>query len=108
MSNINEAIIRSKIKEILSEETKKIRREDYNKIQYKIEEFENQLIETVKELRKVNDSMPEGLKLICNNRLKNVTENLNNSHSLIKQLKNKIKEHKKMSYKSNQIDEKNK
>ena len=67
MSNINEAIIRSKIKEILSEETKKIRREDYNKIQYKIEEFENQLIETVKELRKVNDSMPEGLKLICNN-----------------------------------------
>ena len=30
MSNINEAIIRSKIKEILSEETKKIRREDYN------------------------------------------------------------------------------
>ena len=52
--------------------------------------------------------MPEGLKLICNNRLKNVTENLNNSHSLIKQLKNKIKEHKKMSYKSNQIDEKNK
>lgn len=106
MLNIDEILIKNKIKEVLSEETKKIRREDYNKIQYKIDEFENQLIETIKELRKVNDSMPENLKFVCNNRIKNITENLNSSHNLIKQLKNKIKEHKKMSYKSNQVDEK--
>jgi hypothetical protein len=108
MPIINETLIKNKIKEILSEETKKIRREDYNKIQYKLEEFENQLIESIKELRKVNDSMPENLKFLCNNRIKSITENLNNSYNLIKQLKNKIKEHKKMSYKSSQIDEKNK
>jgi hypothetical protein len=108
MPIINETLIKNKIKEILSEETKKIRREDYNKIQYKLEEFENQLIESIKELRKVNDSMPENLKFLCNNRIKTITENLNNSHILIKQLKNKIKEHKKISYKSSQIDEKNK
>jgi hypothetical protein len=108
MPIINETLIKNKIKEILSEETKKIRREDYNKIQYKLEEFENQLIESIKELRKVNDSMPENLKFLCNNRIKTISENLNNSHNLIKQLKNKIKEHKKISYKSSQIDEKNK
>jgi hypothetical protein len=103
MENINEKLILNKIKEILYEDTKKIRREDYNKIQFKIEEFENQLVETIKELRKVNDSMPEGLKVISKSRIKTVSENLNNTHNIIKQLKNKIKEHKKM---SNQVVEK--
>lgn len=108
MQNINESLIRNKIKEILLEETKKIRREEYNKIQFKIEEFENQLVETIKELRKVDDSMPEGLKTLSDGRIKNISENLIKTHNLIKQLKNKIKEHKRMSHSSNQIDEKNK
>jgi len=101
MQNINEELIKNKVKQILSEETKKIRREDYNKIQFKLEEFENQLIESIKELRKVDDSMPEGLKLLTNARMKNILEHLNNSHNITKQLKNKIKEHKKMSNNSN-------
>ena len=92
MQNINESLIRNKIKEILLEETKKIRREEYNKIQFKIEEFENQLVETIKELRKVDDSMPEGLKTLSDGRIKNISENLIKTHNLIKQLKNKIKE----------------
>ena len=37
MQKIDESLVRNKIKEILLEETKKIRREEYNKIQFKIE-----------------------------------------------------------------------
>jgi hypothetical protein len=108
MQPIDESLVRNKIKEILFEETKKIRREEYNKIQFKIEEFENQLVETIKELRKVDDAMPEGLKTLSVGRVKNISENLIKTHNLIKQLKNKIREHKKMSHSSSQIDEKNK
>lgn len=108
MQKIDESLVRNKIKEILLEETKKIRREEYNKIQFKIEEFENQLVETIKELRKVDDSMPEGLKTLSDGRIKNISENLIKTHNLTKQLKNKIREHKKMSHSSNQIEEKNK
>jgi len=108
MQNIDESLVRNKIKEILFEETKKIRREEYNKIQFKIEEFENQLVETIKELRKVDDSMPEGLKTLSDGRIKNISENLIKTHNLTKQIKNKIREQKKMSHSLNQIEEKNK
>lgn len=94
------------VRDILSEETKKVRREDYNKVQFKIEELENQLMETIKELRKLEDSIPEGLKTISNGRMKNLSVGLTNAHSTIKQLKHKIREHKKMAFQPTQVEEK--
>jgi DNA-binding HxlR family transcriptional regulator len=106
IKKINEEVVMEAIRNILSEETKRVRREDYNKVQYKLEELENQLIETVKELRKVEGSIPEGLNTLCGGRVKNISQSLSDAHKNVKQLKEKIKEHKRIRYQSNQIEEK--
>lgn len=102
----NEEFIMSTIREILSEETKKVRREDYNKVQYRLDELENQLFETIKEFRKVEDCVPEGLKTISNGRVKGISQCLMDAQKNLKQLKEKIKEHKKIRYQSTQVEEK--
>ena len=109
MSNItiNEEMVRNVIKNILEEETSKVNRNDYGKVQFKMEELENQLVETIKELRKVEDSIPDGLKTLSGNRLKSISSSLYGAHNTLKQLKNKVKEHKKSTY-QRQVDEKKK
>ena len=104
---INEEIVLNVIKNILAEETSKVNRNDYGKVQFKMEELENQLVETIKELRKVEDSIPDGLKTISGNRLKSINSCLNDAHNTLKQLKNKVREHKKSTYQQ-QVDEKKK
>lgn len=86
------------IRKILLEETSKVKRNDYNKIQYKMDELEIQIIETIKELRKFEDSIPDGLKTISNGRVKTISENLLNAQNTLKTLKSKIREHKKNTY----------
>ena len=63
---LNEEMVIGVIKNILEEETSKVNRNDYGKVQFKMEELENHLIDTIKELRKVEDSIPDGLKTISN------------------------------------------
>lgn len=92
-------------KKVISEETSKVRREEFNKVQFKIEELQNSLNETMKELRKLDDCVPDGLKTVCNGRLNKISTNLQSSHALINQLKSKIKEYKKQTY-SQQIEQK--
>ena len=67
---ITESIVVNILNDILLEESSKINRNEYNKVQFKIEELESQMVETVKELRKLEDSIPIGLKNISTNRLK--------------------------------------
>jgi len=104
---INEEIVLNVIKNILEEETSKVNRNDYGKVQFKMEELENQLVETIKELRKVEGSIPDGLKTISNNRLKSINTCLIDAHYTLKQLKNKVREHKKSTYQQ-QVEEKKK
>lgn len=106
MNKINEEVVLETIRNILSEETRRVRREDYNKVQFKLDELETQMIETVKELRKVQDSVPEGLSTLCMGRMKNISQSLSDAQKNLKQLKEKIKEHKKSRFQSTQIEEK--
>lgn len=109
MSNkiISENTVKSILQQILSEETSKVKRDDFNRVQFKIDEFQNSLNETIKELRKLEDSIPGGLKTISNGRLSTASSNLSNVQKVISQLKDKIKQHKKLTYKQ-QVDEKGK
>lgn len=104
-------ITENKIKDILNkvllEETSKVRRDDYNRIQYKIEELQNSLNETLKEFRKVSDSLPDGLKTISNGRISGISSSLSNAQKLIAQLKDKIKQHKRSTF-SHSVEEKKK
>lgn len=105
----NNVIIENKVKEVLerllNEETSKVKRDDYSRIQFKMEELQNSLGDTLKEFRKLDDSIPGGLKTITNGRLTGISNNLSNAQKLISQLKEKIRQHKKNTY-TQQMDEK--
>jgi phage-related protein len=104
---ISENDVKKILDEILNEEVSKVKREDYNRTQYKIEELENSLSETIKEFRKLQETIPEGLKSVANGRINGISSNLTSAQDLISQLKNKIKKHKKSIY-TQQVDEKKK
>jgi hypothetical protein len=61
----------------------------------------------MKEFRKLEDSIPNGLKTISNGRVSSISTNLSNAQKLITQLKDKIKQYKKSSF-TQQVDEKKK
>lgn len=104
---ITENQVKGILDKILLEETSKVRRDDYNRVQYRIEELQNSLNETMKEFRKLNDSLPDGLKTVSNGRVSGVSSSLSNAQKLIGQLKDKIKQHKKSTF-SQQVEEKKK
>lgn len=104
---ITENIVKGLLHQVLKEETSKVKREDFSRVQYKIEELQNSLNDTVKELGKLESSIPEGLKTVSNGRVKGISDNLSNAQKLITQLKDKIRQHKKRTF-SQQVDEKKK
>jgi hypothetical protein len=103
---IKEEDILPLIKNILSEEVSKGNRNDYGKVQFKMDELETQLNETIKELRKLQDSMPDGLKTISSGRVKTINDNLSNAQNTLKVLRNKIKQHRKSNYHQNIVEKK--
>lgn len=104
---ISEVKVNEVLQQILSEETSKVKREDFTRVQFKVEELQNSLSETMKEFRKLEDSIPNGLKTISNGRVSGISSNLSNAQKLITQLKDKIKQYKKSSF-TQQVDEKKK
>ena len=75
-SLISEEIVKNMVQELLSEETSKVKRDDFNRVQYKVEELQNSLGETIKELRKLEDSIPNGLKTLSGARVNSISINL--------------------------------
>lgn len=106
-SLISEEIVKNIVYGLINEETSKVKRDDFNRVQYKIEELQNSLSETMKEFRKLEDSIPGGLKTLSNGRINGIASNLSDAQKLITQLKDKIRQHKKSAY-SQQVDEKKK
>jgi hypothetical protein len=104
---IAENIIKDVLKKVLNEEASKVNRQDFSRVQFKIEELQNSLNETIKELRKLEDSIPDGLKTITNGRISGISSNMSNSQKLLTVLKEKVKQHKKSLFTQN-IDEKKK
>jgi predicted nucleic acid-binding Zn-ribbon protein len=105
--NLNENKVKEVLNKILLEETSKVKREEFSRVQYKIEELENSLSETFKELRKLEDCIPSGLKTVTNGRVSGISSNLNDAQKLISQLKEKIRNYKRSLY-SQQVEEKKK
>lgn len=104
---ISENKVKEVLLQVLSEQTSKVKREEYNRLQFKMDELQNSLNETLKEMRKLEDSIPDGLKTVCGGRVNGISTNLSSAQKLLSQLKEKIKSHKKSLY-STQIEEKKK
>lgn len=102
---ITESQIKDLLHKVLSEGASKVSRQEFSKVQFKMDELQNSLNETVKELRKLDDSIPSGLKTISNGRITTISNNLSNAQKVITQLKDKVKQYKKTLY-TQQIEEK--
>ena len=106
-SNILEEQIKNMLNKVLMEETSKVSRQDFSRVQFKIEELQNSLNESVKDLRKLQDFIPKGLETVTKSRLSQISNNLYNTQKLLSILKDKIRHHKRVVY-SSSIDEKKK
>ena len=102
---ISENQIKDALNKVLVEQTSKVSRQDFHRVQFKIEELQNSLNETLKELRKLEESIPTELKTITNNRIFGISSGLQNSQKILFQLKEKVKRHKRLSF-SQQVVEK--
>jgi hypothetical protein len=92
---------------LLNEEISKVSRQDFSRIQFKIEELQNSLNETMKEFRKLQDSMPNGLKNITNKRILSISSYLIGAQGNIMKLKDAVRMYKRKIY-MQQIEEKKK
>ena len=92
---------------LLNEEVSKVSRNEFSRTQFKIEELQNSLNDTLKEFRKLQESLPEGLKNISNKRLMLISQYLIGAQGNIIKLKSIIRSHKKKLY-LQQVEERKK
>lgn len=104
---ITENQVKNILDKILMEDTSKVSRNEFSKVQFKIEELQNSLNETVKELRKLEDSIPGGLQTLTKSRVSVISSNLTNSQKILSILKDKVRQYKRSLYAQN-IEEKKK
>jgi hypothetical protein len=102
---LTENQVKNVLDKILMEETSKVSRNEFSRVQFKIEELQNSLNETVRELRKLEDSVPTGLQNLTKSRISMISSNLLNSQKLLVVVKEKIRNYKKSLY-SQTIEEK--
>lgn len=104
---ISEEQVKNILNQLLNEGSSKVKREEFNRVQFKIEELQNSLNETLKEFRKLDDCIPNGLRGVCNGRVSGISSNLQNAQKMLLQLKDKVRQHKKTIY-TQSIEEKKK
>jgi hypothetical protein len=104
---ITENQVKDILEKVLMEQTSKVSRNEFSRVQFKIEELQNSLNETVKELRKLEDSIPSGLQTLTKSRVSMISSNLTNSQKLLSIVKDKIRNYKRSLYSQN-IEEKKK
>jgi len=104
---ISENIVKSVLDQLLNEEVSKVKREEFSRVQFKMDELQGSLNETIKEFRKLQDSIPDGLKTVTNGRINGIGSGLVNAQKLLSQLKDKVKSHKRSVF-TQQVEEKKK
>jgi len=104
---ITEEDVKKVLNELLTEEVSKVSRQDFSRTQFKIEELENSLMETIKEFRKLQESIPNGLKNVTTKRTALISSYLIGAQGNISKLKDIIRSYKRKFY-SQQVEEKKK
>jgi len=94
---ITEKQVKLIIDKILNED--KVKREDYNRTQFKIDELESSVKESLKEFRKMNEMIPSSLKPVLNGKVNELSTHLNDALKVLDDMKVKLKKHKTKTYK---------
>jgi uncharacterized membrane protein YheB (UPF0754 family) len=103
---INENVVKNILDKLISEEVSKVQRHEFNRVQFKIEDLQNSLNDTIRELRKLNDSIPNGLKTLTSGRMTNIEQNLISTQKTIIELKEKVKQQRKKLYTQQVVEKK--
>ena len=104
---ITEEEVKKVLDQLLTEEASKVSRQDFSRTQFKIEELQNSLGETLKEFRKLQDSTPNGLKNATNKRMVAISSYLIGAQGNLIKLKDAVRSYKRKIY-AQQVDEKKK
>jgi hypothetical protein len=95
---ITEEDVKKALNAILNEEMSRVSRQDFSRTQFKLEELQNSLNETYKEFRKLQDSMPNGLKNVTNKRMYSISSYLIGAQGNIVKLKDLLRSQKRKFY----------
>lgn len=80
---------------LLNEEVSRVSRQDFSRVQFKIEELQNSLNETLKEFNKLQSSTPSGLKNATNKRMMAISSYLIGAQGNILKLKDVVRQYKR-------------
>ena len=106
---ITEEQVKKVLENILTEDMSRVSRQDFSRIQFKIEELENSLDQTINEYRKLQIGVPAGLKTLTNSKLQSIASYLGGIQRDISKLKESVKLYKrKMYYQQIEMQEKKK
>ena len=95
---LTEGQIKEIVNNVVNESNNKISRHEFSKVQFKLDDLNGAIQDAQKELRKLDDSVPNGLKNITNKKINEINTNLSNVKTLITSLKSKIYQIKKQNY----------
>jgi len=107
MELITEEQIKDALNKVLLSESSKVKREDFNRVAFKIEELQNSLNETIKDLKKLESSIPPQLKTLTQGRVGSIGSHLGEAQQITSKLKEKVFTQKRKSF-TRKIEEKKK
>ena len=92
---ITEDQVKKVLDNLLSEEMKKVSRQDFSRTQFKIEELQNSLNETLKDYRKLHATLPAGLQGVTRAKLISIGNHLSQTQGEITKLKEGVTNYKR-------------
>ena len=95
---VTEEQVKKILDSLLSEQVKRISRQEFSRTQFKIEELQNSLNETLKDYRKLHASLPTGLQSITKSKLISIGNYLGQAQGEINKLKEGITNYKRKTY----------
>lgn len=95
---ITEEQVKEVLNNLLAEQMKKVSRQDFSRTQFKIEELQNSLNETLKDFGKLRASVPAGLETPTKSRIASIGNHLFAAQTELNKLKSGVYNHKKKMY----------
>jgi len=95
---ITEEQVKKILDNVLAEEMTRVSRQDFSRTQFKIEELQNSLNETIKEFRKLQNGIPMGLQTTTNSKISSIASSLGNIQRDVNKLKESVRTYKRKMY----------
>ena len=96
--SITEEQVKEVLENLLSEQMKKVSRQEFSRTQFKIEELQNSLNEAVKDFGKLQSGLPSGLQTLSKSRMMSIGMQLSLAQKEIEKLKEGVNGYKKKIY----------